>query len=79
MRICAIGEIDGVTNGKIAFVPQHHFSLFEDRNTQIALGELLGVILIIREDGQSLSNRPATIFGDHMGVVATVGNGGGPF
>ena len=60
-------------------VPQEVIDCFNDRMTQIAMGELMGVLLVFVFFHKFLRNRCALIFGDNMGVIATIVYGGSKY
>ena len=79
LRLCALTSADGHSEAVITHVPPEVIDCFDDRLTQIAMGELMGVLLAFAYFHKLLKNRSAIIFGDNMGVIATIVNGGSKY
>ena len=79
MRLCAAIYADGFTAGVIMQVPPECILLLEERNTQIAMSEFVGVILVFIHFGHLMPTSSSIIFGDTMCVIAAIVAGGTRF
>ena len=75
LTLCAIIITPDFRDGVIATVPAATIGLFQVRDTQIAMGELLGVLLLVAHFSHLLSPVDTIIFGDNMGVIYNIVNG----
>ena len=66
MRLCAIVANDSSRAGVVADVPLEFYSFLEQRETQITMGELLGVCLAFKHFPEALKASSAIVYGDNI-------------
>ena len=79
MRLCAIAASAFDAYGVCTEVPQQHYLIFEDRQSQIALGELLADILLVAHFACDLNGASNVCLRDNMSVIHVIVNGAAMF
>ena len=79
MRLCAILAIDGHCNRVVIDVDPLVFNVLVDRQTQIAVGEMLAVLALFREFGKLLQGCSLVVFIDNIGVICSIVSGSSKF
>ena len=74
MKLCCIIATEGFVGGVVSFVPFEHFALFEERKSQIALGELLAFMLAFKWYPERLREKSIAAYIENMGVLHSIIN-----
>ena len=75
MQIGATLHKDGVSRGYVCVVPQEQYAQLLPRDTHIAIGEMFGVMLVIRHFAAELLSSECIFFIDSMSVIYALVNG----
>ena len=75
MRLCAIAVASGQRVGVVIDVAASVFDVIKDRASQIAVGEIMAVVALMKELGHLLANTSLMLFVDNIGVIYILVNG----
>ena len=75
MRLCAIVANTSARAGVVADVSPEFYHFLEQRETQITVGEMLGVMLAFKHYASVLQSKSVICYGDNMGVIHAIVNG----
>jgi hypothetical protein len=75
MRMCAIVVHGAFREGVVVDAPTWLFESLKIRASQIAVGELLGVVLAVSYFGHVMRDKSANFFIDNLGVLYAIVNG----
>ena len=75
MRLCAIVANSSARAGVVVDISPEFYLVLEQRETQITIGEMLGVMMAFKHYSSVLKSQSVICYGDNMGVIHAIVNG----